>query len=220
MPKLKSLATLGAATAVAALMATGATAATLSLVGTASGTYTLTTPGVHPDGYDLPEPDAGTIVSYFSNADKNASNGLSLDGYGKVTYTYIGSEAGFENYSTYVGGALFQNYNPGATVQGTQASVNAGPGLLDFMFASNGGGYHEIANNGGASGDGVFNIGYANVGDSWYVFFDDNGAHVDYDDLVFRVDVAPIPVPAAGFLLLGGLGMLGVASRRRRRHQA
>lgn len=34
--------------------------------------------------------------------------------------------------------------------------------------------------------------------------------------LIARLDVAPIPLPAAGWLLLGGLGALGVARRRRK----
>ena len=35
------------------------------------------------------------------------------------------------------------------------------------------------------------------------------------DDLVARIDIASIPLPAGGLLLLGGLGGLGLAARRR-----
>ena len=110
---------------------------------------------------------------------------------------------------------MFQNFAP-ATAVGDSATIIAGSGLLDFSFGtvSPAG---TIANNGGATGTGPMSIGYASDGTSWYAFFDDSGRHTDFDDLVFRIDVAPVPVPAAGFLLLGGLGALVAASRRRRK---
>jgi hypothetical protein len=31
----------------------------------------------------------------------------------------------------------------------------------------------------------------------------------DYDDMVVRLEIAPVPLPAAAFLLMGALGSLG-----------
>ena len=57
-----------------------------------------------------------------------------------------------------------------------------------------------------------------NNGRSVIVGYDDSGAgpDFDYDDLVARIDVAPIPLPAAVWLLAAGLGGLGFVARRRR----
>ena len=45
------------------------------------------------------------------------------------------------------------------------------------------------------------------------------GPNGDYDDLIVRMDVipttAPVPLPAAGVLLVGALGGLGLMRRRR-----
>ena len=38
----------------------------------------------------------------------------------------------------------------------------------------------------------------------------------DFDDFALRIDIAPVPLPAAGFLLLAGLGAMGAVARRRK----
>ncbi len=201
--------------ALATVIATGASAATMSLEGTATGTHVLQAPGTFPDGYDLLAPAIGTVLSYFSNADKNASNGLSVSGPARVTYTYVGSEAGYQNYALYVLGTLFQNFDPGSTSPGDSVTVSAGGGLLDFAFGTVAPAT-LISNNGGASGSGIFAIAYAQISaTTWYAFFDDSAQHSDFDDLVIRIDVAPIPLPAGGLLLIGALG--GLAALRRRK---
>jgi hypothetical protein len=60
----------------------------------------------------------------------------------------------------------------------------------------------------------------ATSGNSLLLFFDDDGNQADdnHDDLVVRVDIAAVPVPAAGFMLFGALG--GLAALRRRRKAA
>ena len=46
--------------------------------------------------------------------------------------------------------------------------------------------------------------------------FGDGLGDSDLDDIVFRVDVSQVPVPAAGFLLVGGLGAMAALRRRKK----
>lgn len=45
--------------------------------------------------------------------------------------------------------------------------------------------------------------------------FNDGGGDRDYDDMVVRMEVSPVPVPAALPLLASALGGLGFFARRR-----
>ena len=69
-------------------------------------------------------------------------------------------------------------------------------------------------NNGGAY---VTLADYANIfADITYLTFaTGDGGNVRFDDIVANPSVAPVPLPAAGMLLLGGLGALGMMRRRR-----
>ena len=52
----------------------------------------------------------------------------------------------------------------------------------------------------------------------FFLAFDDQAGKIDddnHDDFLIRVNVAAVPVPAAGFLLIGALG--GLAALRRRK---
>lgn len=208
MSKLK---TFGTAAAVAALMATGASAATLSYVGTGQ-TQLLA-------GNDLGLGLNGMTIDYISGDQKTNSNGLSVSGPAKITFTYLGYEASNTNYAADILGAFFQN---GVTAVGaTYTATQAAGGLIDFLFGTSDplSAQGTIANNGvGNPASPDFAIGYQWLSaTSYLVLFDDIASgDRDFDDIGVRIDVAPIPVPAAGFLLLGGLGVLGALSRRRK----
>lgn len=201
-----------AAAAVAAtLIASSAGAATLSLVGGGYQDYTIS-------GYDLMPNLNGAEIKFLSGDVKNSTNGLSVSGPAKVTYTYVGSEADNVNYSASIADAWLITE---ATSSGSSVVTNVlSGGLLNFLFGTIAptSALGQILNHDGAIPNSAnFAIGYYQSGSSWYAMFDDlANVDRDFDDFVLKIDVAPIPLPAAGFLLLGGLGALGAMSRRRK----
>lgn len=222
-----ALKTMAVAAAFAGLMAASASAATLSLLGFTGDNTDAYESKTLTGSYNLLEGGGGSI-SFLTGTVKDTTNGLQVTGPGKpysITFTYIGSEAGNTNYSANIGGTIFLNKPFGsetATAVNTSVTfLQTAAGLIDFSFGT----YRPnsavgtIANDGGASRDvSTYSIGYKlfNNNTSAYVYFDDIAAtDRDFDDLVMRIDVAPVPVPAAGFLLLGALG--GLAALRRRK---
>lgn len=195
----------------ASFVASAASAASLSLIGGGYQNQVLA-------NYDLMPDLDGETVSFLTGAVKDNTNGLAVSGPARVTYTYLGSEAGNTNFSASIGGAwiLTQASAIGTTFTNTVMSG----GLLDFLFATTAPATSigQIINNGGANpNSSSFAIGYYQDGNSWYALFDDiRTGDRDFDDFALKIDVAPIPLPAAGFLLLGGLGALGAVARRRK----
>jgi hypothetical protein len=233
-----------AALAAAALLATGmgAQAAILNVVGgsnfTLPGTGTSTavnsfnpvnfsTPGsAATQAYVALDPDAvmrqKSSVTVINGAAKNATNGLSVSGKVFITFTYMLKEAGYTNVllDTGDGGSVTVFQTGSNTIgQSYTSSFVMGPGLLNFRLQTISGGSGFLDNDGTATSN-ALGIAYSalfNNGRSIIVGFDDAGAGPDrdYDDLVFRIDITPVPLPAAGLLLLAGLGGLGLMSRRR-----
>lgn len=209
------------------LLAGAASAASLTLAGTGYGitktiggtgaSFSLVTPTY--TGLTGGVGDVGDRLYILSGTVKTASNGLSMSAPARVRLTYLGSEAGFTNTSVNLltAATIFSNKvnSVGNVVQAVFPA-----GLLAFAYRSGNG--SGIANNGAAFNTNLADIGIAfsdlfNGGKSVLVFFDDNGAGPDrdFDDLAMRVDVASVPAPAAGLLLVGALGGLGAAARRR-----
>ncbi|MHA7852595.1 VPLPA-CTERM sorting domain-containing protein [Roseovarius sp.] len=161
---------------------------------------------------------------------------LFLNGTADILIEYLGSEAGFDNTFTF-GGTTSLNTGGGTHPDGTWDNTGAlgsatvsgvGPGILDFAFITNGA---SVAN--GSNPDGSvplsspdFFVSFdanpvATFGQSITLWFDDGGIDDNHDDMAIRLSVkngsiSTIPLPAAGWLLLGAFGGLGALRRFRK----
>jgi hypothetical protein len=158
-----------------------------------------------------------TTLDFISGDKKTASNGLFLSGAGVLTFTYLGFEAGNSNYSARNGSNLF--VNGVSAFNATITSFQAAAGLVDFAFGTTfpDSAVGVIMNNGVADpASKNYAIGYRKLSDtSYYVLFDDIASgDRDFDDIGMRIDVAPVPVPAAGLLLVSVMGGIAVLRRR------
>lgn len=182
--------------------ATGASAAPLSLVGGTA--YRL------PAAYDLAPrtPGVGPGTEVRANA------GLVLGGPAVVTFHYLGSDAADRNQFRAGERRVFDNRaGPNAPVR---LGIGAG-GLLPIAFRTlSPGGLFENGATVGCLGSIAF---YLIGSTSAYALYNDAyRGDRDYDDMAVRIDVAPVPLPAAGRLLLGGLAAsAGLAFARRGR---
>lgn len=137
-----------------------------------------------------------------------------------VTYSYLGSEAGWRN-EFWVGGELvMSNSGPFGFASSSVAAGEA----LDFYFRAIDyqGGEHIVVN--GDNQDSSFpsfaialNVTYQGVFYDAIVMMDDTGHNNDndYDDLVIGIQVGRVPEPST--VLLIGLGLLGLMGARRLR---
>jgi hypothetical protein len=166
---------------------------------------------------------------------------VNLVGTSRLLVEFLGYEAGYRNTFTLAGGGFSTETGdptPGndREIFATPPSFHTGPlsGLVPFVFGTSGGGSPAFAVNGSNPTDaseGPTGVNFfasfagaptATSGRSLMLFFDDNGANNDddHDDMVVRLTVAPVPVPASLPLLLGALAGLAFLSRRKRSYGA
>lgn len=197
--------------ALATVMAAGAAqAATVNI----SGTNSTTGSGVNNF--------AGALSAALGGAAQLVAP-ASISSVGPVilTFSYVASESGYANSFNAIGAGPLNE--PAGGIQ------QCGPNLLNCSFASVSGTYSglidgllsftsDLGTYGlGDKEFGVFTQGGVGAHSVFFLAFDDNGAGPDdnHDDFLIRVNVAAVPVPAAGFLLIGALG--GLAALRRRK---
>lgn len=227
MSNLTKILTAGA---LALSLAGTASAATLTINGGTAGTV----PGGVKNGNNALIP-LGLAPSAFGPYEGfyGAQIGLTTNTKAKIKYTLLGWEASYINTFTSDGDS-FGSDGTGKKVgiwnaAGLASFVNTTlPGLLGFTFETDGGSGPTLSVSNGTNTVPTKNkvnffasvVGdpTATEGNSLYLFFDDDGNTQDdnHDDLVVRVDVAAVPVPAAGFMLFGALGGLAAVRRRRK----
>ncbi len=218
-----------AAAAIFAL-STAVSAATLSVIGGSQTTL--------PNNFDAgmmsgpaPLPAVGDPITDYSGADPFAggTEGLYIDSTTNLTFTYMGKEAAATNTASQFGIGGQSLSNKGAV--GSSITVwQTGPGFVNFVFTTLEGLFEDINGNsttgeslsianGIGSAFAGLHIAFGNVfnnGQSVLVFFGDGRGDSDFDDMVVRIDVTAVPLPAAGLLLLGALGGLGAVRSRRK----
>ena len=141
-----------------------------------------------------------------------------------VTYTYLGSEAGYIDHFVEMVTATgsFVNKPIAANTVGDTLTVVDGPGNLKFQFTSlappsvvKNGDIFTAASN---PSWGVLRNATSTVGPFAYILgFNDPGRRDrDFDDMVVGMNLTPIPEPSTYALMLAGLGAVGFLARRRR----
>jgi len=179
---------LTAAVAVAAMLSGGGVAEAASL--TVTGGTTIAIPGNNDFKVQLTA--AGATGLTWGGL-------LGVDGPGTVTYTYMAAESGYINtFNVYTQGSYDIVALQFSKTEGNEAwaanvligSQEVAAGALSLEFTSNNG---VPAQNGGNS-FGIYQTSNPNL---VFLGYDDNGAGPDgdYDDMIIKVEFAPVPVP-------------------------
>lgn len=192
--------------------------AVLALASVAAGAQTLSIDSadtVYFAGFNA----SGFVPGSFSSG---LFGTVVLSGPAQITYEYLGSESGYDT-------SLFADFLAGSggvtEAGGSSASGWVDGGVLDFAFLDNHGG--EVHNSAGAGWTSwshpnpsfvILGRRTARSGVTSYLlgFNDSYRGDADFDDLVVRVSIAPIPEPGTYALMLAGLGIVGFIARRRR----
>jgi hypothetical protein len=153
-------------------------------------------------------------------------NGLKLSAASSVTFTYLGKEAGFNNF-------FFQGvdlFNTGSSSTGASQTLNVTPGaggFLPFKFRSDGS--IDFVNGSVTSAFG--SIAFKIIGDAsddtmtvLALLNDHFEGDADYDDMVIKIVATrlkddgtnEIPLPGGVVLLMSGLAGLGFMGRARK----
>ncbi len=185
-----------------------ASAASVSFTGTNQGALPL----VNDFKSDLEGAGAGTLYTDITS--------LTFSGAARVKFTLVAAESLFDNSFFVDGAAVVTETANGKAADfilgsflGESFAKDYGPGpltLTDWSFSP------------GTFDLGTFNFGIFAGSESgltrFFIGFDDGGAGPDdnHDDIVLRVDVSPVPLPAAGWMLLAGVGGMAAVKRRRK----
>lgn len=201
------------------LLAAGqASAAVVSLTVTGGNANTLPSSfGSYPLISGLVTPGS-TSISEF-NSGNAASGGLQVSGPGIVHFQFVGFSASYQN--SFGSGLSTLFTTAGSTAGDTAQIVAGGAGLVPFFFHTNGGATPSGTAINGVSITSPLSVAFADLGDgSFLALFNDGGGSPtddkDYNDMIVRVSVSPVPLPAAAWLLISAvLGLVSFSRIRR-----
>jgi hypothetical protein len=147
----------------------------------------------------------GTVVT--------ANGYLYLAGSGKVTFTFLGSEGipGQQHLFTVSNKVVFDTLKP----TNDPVTLRFDGGYLPFGFSTPSAPPPSAQNDPMARFHNSIAFLQTNKTAVLAFFNDYNRWDRDYDEMVVRMDVAPIPLPAAAWLLVAGLGTLAATRRFR-----
>lgn len=142
---------------------------------------------------------------------------------GKVTATFLGSDAGYNDVVFFEnGGSSTQLFSGHSTVIGTEIDLGtftAGT-VLNFRMHVDNTGNNFYMGPASANFDNVFHASATlNSSNVAVVGFEDlqGGGDRDYNDIQFKVtNVTAVPEPESYAMMLGGLGLMGLLARRRK----
>lgn len=136
---------------------------------------------------------------------------LVLDAPAKLTFSLAGFEASYNN-AFVAGGSRLDNRVNGTSALGSAFSFDQlTSGALDFGFLSNG--IVPLAGNGTRQTGLMLS---ADRREALILFNDSFLGDRDFDDMVIRVSISPVPEPETALLWLAGLAGLGGWLRHRR----
>jgi hypothetical protein len=182
-------------------------------------------------------PNSVMIIDGFPNSNLTFNYGvLTASGAGNVTYTFLGSSAGYTNsFVTYTNTSLTQytkKFTNTTTSLGSSFTQVVTGGALNFGFVTLNPAYsvsNQVPIQGSATyglNEGVFGIaqggsqGFTINGKTYQdlLIYNDpvKGGDYDYNDMVVGVNISPVPEPQTYAMLLAGLGLIGFTARRRK----
>ena len=140
---------------------------------------------------------------------------------GTLTFTYLGSEAGHTDKFFTFNDLRFNNKQ--ATNSAFSMEISSGQ-ALNFYFTDTSS-TQTVANGANVTGWGLNNnnswqntFGLKKESNTSYLLmYNDyvSGGDRDFDDMVVRVSLAPVPEPQTYAMFLAGLGIMGAIARRR-----